>query len=230
VGTAVVVVGIAAGSVHGQAAATYVPPTLVSGNSPSALPPLSQVVGGGEVALEVTVDASGAASTIDVLRTTPPYTDLLLAAVRSWRFEPAREETMEPATDGRAGAPTRVNVPSKVLVFGINNSPTVLGPSLATPPATVKSASPEVAFPSSTSSPPTAPNSTTSVIMLLEVRVGADGRVENARILRSAASYDQLALSAVRGWSFRAARRGNRTVPSMAYVVFGFPIPTNAGR
>lgn len=207
---------------------TYVPAVLISGNSPSALPPLSQVVGGGEVMLEVGVDAAGRPSTIDVLRTTPPYTDILVAAVRTWRFDAAREETPAPPTAGRGAPPSRTNVPSKVLVVGINNSPTVIGPSLGTPPETVRNASAEVALPSSTSSPPTASNSVVSVVMLIEVSVGADGRVGSTRILRNAASYDQLALEAVRGWSFRAARRGNRPVPSMVYVVFGFPIPTNA--
>ena len=64
---------ITAGILHAQAPApVYLPPLLVSGNNPATLPPLSQVVGGGEVALEVTIDQTGVPTRIDVLRKTPP--------------------------------------------------------------------------------------------------------------------------------------------------------------
>src|SRR6187402_2962295 len=150
-------------------APVYVPPLLISGNSPAALPPLSQVVGGGEVALEVSIDQAGVPTKIDVLRKTPPYTDLLVAAVQRWRFTPARLETAVAASAGKPASTSRVDVASRALVVAINNSPTVIGPSLGTPPETVKSASAEVAWPADLYAPPTAPQSAVSVVVLVEV-------------------------------------------------------------
>src|SRR5207253_7890731 len=55
---------------------SYTPPHLVRGDLPSLPPPT--VVGGGEVLIEATVDQTGALTRPVVLRTTPPYTNIVL--------------------------------------------------------------------------------------------------------------------------------------------------------
>ncbi len=64
--------------------------------------PLPQIplhaVGGGEVILEVSVTRGGIVSEITAARSSPPFTDVMTAAVRGWRFQPA-EDTV--AVDSR---------------------------------------------------------------------------------------------------------------------------------
>src|SRR6266446_5830043 len=73
---------------------------LRHGRIPSHSP---YVAGPGEVLLEVAVEVSGAVGEIRTLRSTPPFTDLLRAAVKEWAFEPAR-------TGGGVGVPSRLLV------------------------------------------------------------------------------------------------------------------------
>ena len=85
--------------------------------------------------LDVTVGSGGQVDTIERLRVTPPYTDLVTAAVEGWRFTPAEMTT----TDGRRKAE------SHVLVIGVYRPPALyLGGSLGetprdvgTPPASI---------------------------------------------------------------------------------------------
>jgi hypothetical protein len=77
-------------------------------------PPLA---GGGQVLIELDVSASGEVAKVTVLRSTPPFTDLLREAVEGWRFTAAREPRGEPGE--------LVAVDSKVLVAGFFRPPTL---------------------------------------------------------------------------------------------------------
>src|SRR5215472_14865723 len=59
----------------------FVPAEFRSGTLPNM--PDVQVVGGGQVLLAVLVDRDGRVGIIDVVRSTPPFTKLMTAAVRS---------------------------------------------------------------------------------------------------------------------------------------------------
>src|SRR5580658_9955228 len=57
-----------------------------------ALPAMpAQAASGGEVFLELTISPSGGVTGVAPLRTTPPFTQLLIGAVRTWQFLPAEE-------------------------------------------------------------------------------------------------------------------------------------------
>ena len=71
---------VLAGAVAGQG---FVPARLASGSVPERQP--VQAVGGGEVLLELAVDDDGAVVRVATLRDTPPFTELLRAAVASLR-------------------------------------------------------------------------------------------------------------------------------------------------
>ena len=103
------------------------PARYVSGELP-AIP--VQTVGAGQVFVELAVTASGTVSTATILRATPPFTDAVVSAVQSWRFDPARDsdDPKEPLRD----------TPSTVLVAAIFRPPTMLnGPVAGTPPKDV---------------------------------------------------------------------------------------------
>jgi len=204
-------------------AARYSPARYQSGG----LPPLPQMaVGGGEVLLAITVDRAGLVAALRPLRATPPFTDLVIDAVRGWRFAPATEVTGDP---GRSGEPRRTPVASTVLVAAVFRPPALRGPTLGELPEDVAAASPETAFPLSTTMPPYPPTARSGGVVLLEALIGADGAMADATIIRPAPPFDDAARSALLRWTFRPARRAGAPVPTFVYVLFGFRVPVVIG-
>src|SRR6478672_8387468 len=79
-----------------------------------AVPPIPfQAAGGGEVFLELSVDAHGVVQDVTTLRATPPFTEWMTRAVRAWRFDPAVEKSAPQA--GRRGEPAKAPIASTVL-------------------------------------------------------------------------------------------------------------------
>lgn len=176
-----------------------------------------QVLGGGQVLIEVTVSRGGQVSQLANLRTTPPFTDLVLDVVRGWTFRPA-EQAQE---DGTVDA-----VESKVLVAAMFRPPTLLNtPGVGEVPRDVGSPSEEVPFPTAIAEPFYPPGALGERVVLLEVEVRADGTVRGLRVVRSGAGFDQTATDALAQWRFRPARRNGEAIAAFAYVIFGFQQP-----
>jgi TonB family protein len=188
------------------------------------------VIGGGEVLLEVEVGADGSVGEIEVLRDTAPFTDLLLASVRSWQFEPA-EVPDDDVDVGPTEAPeVRRKTASSVLVGGVFRAPALTGPTLGEVPSDRETPTAGVPFPVEVIKPTMPPGAFASGVVLVEVLVGTDGRVEDASVVRSDPAFDSAALDTAQGWRFRPARVGGRAVTSRAYLVFGFQLPVIVGR
>src|SRR3989304_7833856 len=83
---------------------TFVPAPYRSGSLPVQPP---QVVAGGQVLREVKVGNDGKVLQAVSLRSTPPFTELLLEGVRLWRFEPAEYQGEERAAGGVSAAALR---------------------------------------------------------------------------------------------------------------------------
>ncbi len=176
--------------------------------------------GGGEVLLELEVSSSGEVTGVTVLRKTPPFTDPLRQAVGGWRFAPARE-VLEPPE-----APVAVN--SKVLVAGFFRPPTLYNaPARGEAPEDVAPPSADVPFPVTMVAPFYPPTAYLhmSQMVVIEVEVGAEGKVTSSKVIRRAESLDAAATDAAREWRFLPARRDGKAVPSIAYIVFGFREP-----
>ena len=60
--------------------------------------------------------------------------------------------------------------------------------------------------------------------VLIEATIGADGKVHNARVLRSVAALDQAALDAVRQWEFEPSRVNGEAVAVMMVIVVTFAL------
>ncbi len=180
-------------------------------------PPMT--LGGGEVLLELDVSASGDVGTVTVLRTTPPFGDLLRQAASGWRFEPAREVQED------ADAPVAVD--SKVLVAGFFRPPTLYSaPARGEVPEDVAVASAETPFPTSMVAPLYPPKAYfhLSQTVAIEVEIGVKGEVTSSKVIRPAETEDlsNAALEASKEWRFRPSRRNGKAVPAVAYIVFGF--------
>jgi TonB family protein len=197
---------VLAGAVAGQG---FGPARLVAGSLPPRQP--VEAVGGGEVLLELAVGEDGAVARVATLRDTPPFTNLLRAAVAGWHFEPA-------AVNGRA---TRTSV----LVAAVFRPPVLLGPAPGTPPREVASPCAEIPFPVDSVVPPYPPTALGDGLVLVELTVGTDGTVTDARGVQAPAPFGRAALDAARRWRFRPASRQDRPAAARAYLVFGFRSP-----
>ena len=206
---------------------SWTPARLERGQPP---PTPVVAVAGGEVFLELTVAATGAVVRADTLRTTPPFTDAVLSTVRGWSFRPA-ERTTERITGSPPAIVTELvtePVESKVLVVAIYRPPSLLAPTLGNPPRNIASASAEVAFPRTTTTPGYPPLALYDGTVLMEIAVGRDGRVADVAVLQSAAGFDQAALDAARQWTFQPARVAGLPEQAYAYVVMVFRQPVTS--
>jgi TonB family protein len=215
---------IAAAHVALTAAPAFHPAKYLDG-APPALPPTT-VVGGGEVMLEVDVTIGGAVRGVRTLRTTPPYTDAMIAATKTWRFAPAEIEVEPPPPSGQ---PRFKAVDSTVLVAAVFLAPALIGPTLGELPRDVGSESDSTPFPFATAPPLFPPRARDAGVVMIETMIDTGGQPTANRILRSSAAFDEPALAALRQWRFRPARVAGSSTPTLAYVIVGFRQPALAG-
>ena len=189
------------------------------------VPPLpAMALGGGQLFLELAVSGNGGVTKVTPLRTTPPFTDLVVDAVRDWQFRPA-EERVEPQPGGAGVPEARTPVASTVLVAAVFRPPSLNAPTLGEAARDIATASDETAFPLTTTVPLFPPSALSSGVVLLEGRVDPSGALTDVVTIRSAPPFDDAARAAVRQWSFRPARVRGRAVSTFAYILFGFPVP-----
>jgi protein TonB len=61
-------------------------------------------------------------------------------------------------------------------------------------------------------------------VVLVEILIGSDGRVRNARVLQSIPVLDKAALDAAYQWVFSPALKGGRPVATTAHLPISFKI------
>ena len=188
-----------------------------AGGGPPGLAPVA--VGGGQVIVELSLTATGSIERARTLRSTPPFTQMVLDALNSWRFTPATDDPLD--RDGKPEGPR--NVASKVIVAAIYRPPALQGPTLGERPREVATAAADVAFPTSIPEPLYPPTAPFGGVVIVEVRVSPSGAVSETRVVSPAAPFDQAALDAARQSRFRAA--AIKGADTYAYVIFGFPQP-----
>ena len=195
--TACVVVALAAVAAAAQ-------PALARFKAGTLPEPPAHNVGGGEVLLEVALDAGARVMSVRTLRDTPPYTETMRGAVGSWTFEPARNAQGE-------------GTPSLVLVAGSFRPPTSTGPAAGQPPKDVAAPSPGLPFPLTTAPALYPPQARGDAQVLVEMTVAAHG-TPSGRVVRGASGFDEPARQAAGQWRFRPT-------PGRVYVLFGFRQP-----
>jgi len=185
----------------------FVPASYVSGALPAA-PALA--VSGAEVFLELLVTREGRVDSIRTLRTTPPFTEAVIAAVRGWRFRPAE-----------AGGP----VGSPVFVAAMFTPPALNGPTLGEPPQDVALVSEESPMPIAPAPAEYPVRAVGNGTVLVEVTIDNASVLTDARVVVSAPAFDAAAVAAAKSWSFADAHRDGTAVTTHAYLLFGFQPP-----
>jgi TonB family protein len=206
IAVAVAAVGVVAGQADPLAA------RLQSGELP--IVPV-QAAAAGEVLLSLNVSAAGAVGAVDVLRTTPPFTDAVIAAVRAWRFAPAADEQRRP-------------VASRVLVGAMFGSPSLRVPTVGEPPKDVAPAATALPMPLTTPIPQYPPNARYPGTVMIETLVAPSGRVVAVTAIRPNPPFDESAMEAARGWLFRPAQGPGLPPNTYAYLIFAFRQPVIA--
>ena len=193
----------------------FTPPRLVK----TELSPLPAptIVGGGEVLIEATVDRTGRLTRPNVLRGTPPYTNMVLDTVATWRFEAASVRNV----DGRDEA---VDMP--IAIAAVYRPPVLMNaPTFGEVPKDWSKPSGDVAYPIAMEMPNYPPNALDGGVVLLEVTLNEAGAVTETRGIASTGGFDSAAREALSKWRFRGGMYRSRPVPTTAYVLFGFRPP-----
>jgi outer membrane biosynthesis protein TonB len=168
------------------------------------------------VILEVTVDPSGVPARVGLLRSTPPYSQMVIDAVSRWRFAPARSRT----PDGD------VAVQSSVIVTAVYRPPVLTnGPTLGETPKDVARGSGESPYPVGIVEPNYPPRAFTGGVIAYEVVLDEIGRIQNLRIVGEDPGFDAVAREALLQWKFRGGSVRGRPAPTSAYVIFAFSMP-----
>lgn len=177
----------------------------------------ANAVKAGIVTLAVNLDARGAVTRLDALRSSPALTDVAAAAVRTWGFAPA-------TLDGQA-------IPSVLIasvVFnsfspaGVSNLPAQIPLSSITPATYSGYVPPEITTACFAASPV---NSVAAGAVVLDVSIGKTGELAKVEVVRGVPALTQQALKAIRSWSFLPATFKGRAILSRMAVSFVFAPP-----
>lgn len=205
----------ASAALDAQPAATFSPPRILRAELPDL--PAPNVAGGGEVLIEATIDRNGALTRPVLLRSTPPYTNMVLNAVNRWQFKAAR------ASNGRD---PELAVDAPVLIAAVYRPPTLYnGPTLGEAPKDLAVASGDVPYPAALIAPSYPPNALSPAVLLFEVLLDESGRIREALPIATDAGFESAARDALMQWTFRPGLVRGRPAPATAYVLFGFRPP-----
>jgi TonB family protein len=201
-------VGLVLAAATAAAQGAWVPPRLATAQVGTA--PWN-AVSGGIAAYEVSLDETGAVVGASIVQDLPPFGAQLGEAVRSWRFEPARD-------GGRA-------VASRVLALGLFRPPALQFPAPSSPRYRDAVAPDEIPWPTSVVVPPYPPNAIGNGKVILEAAISNRGAVTDVRILSAPTAFDGAATDTARRWTYRPAARAGEAVASRVVLVFSFVAP-----
>ena len=171
-----------------------------------------QAVAAGEVLLSLNVSPTGAVGAVDVLRTTAPFTDAVVTAVRRWRFAPAVDDQRKPMA-------------SRVLVGAMFTAPSLRVPTVGAPPKDVTPAATALPMPLTTPMPLFPPSARFGGTVMLETLVGPSGKVVAVTVIHPSPPFDEPAMQAARSWLFRPPQGPGLPSNNYAYLIFAFRTP-----
>jgi TonB family protein len=137
------------------------------------------------------------------------FVDAAVTSVRQWRYDPPFEAPLTFTVQVPVGAPMMEFKAASVSVSGALR----VGGNIK-PPAKIKDVRPVY--------PPLAREAGVIGVVIIEVRIGTDGSVEEAHVLKSIPLLDQAALDAVKQWEFVPTWLNGAPVPIIMTVTINF--------
>lgn len=161
------------------------------------------------VILSLRIDPSGTVAETTTVEGPADLAGIAAAAARQWRFSPNAAETTVLVGFNPAAASADLGQPA-VLVGGD-----------VRPPAKIRDWKPVY--------PREAIDANAQGIVILELRMAADGSVAEARVLRSVPLLDRAAIDAVLKWKFTAAGFPVEMTVTVNFTLAGGPAPVSGG-
>jgi TonB family protein len=154
----------------------------------------------------------------------PAFVQSALVSVRGSRYDPPAEAPLT------FSLPVRIGAAPEIMAFQpAGNAPRGQHTSTPTddnamrvgggikPPMKMRDVRPVY--------PAIAREANVSGVVILEIRIGSDGSVEDARVLRSIPLLDQAALDAVKQWKFKPTLLNGQPVPIFMTTTINFALP-----
>lgn len=135
------------------------------------------------------------------------FVDAALTSVRQWRYDAPFEAPLTFTVQVPFGAPIMEFQPAPV------NGALHVGGNIK-PPTKTKDVKPTY--------PPAAREAGITGVVIIEVRIGTDGSVEDAHVLKSIPLLDEAALDAVKQWQFVPTLLNGQPVPIVMTVTINF--------
>ncbi len=159
--------------------------------------------------LEGVAKGDGRVDAAESRRTFEALFDSVAASVRQWRYDPPFEAPLSFVVD------VPFSKGPEVMAFKPRQEGDALrvGGNIKSP-VKIKDVKPVY--------PPIAREAGVAGVVIIEVRIGTDGRVEDGRVLRSIPLLDQAALDAVKQWEFAPTLMNGVAVPIMMTVTINF--------
>jgi periplasmic protein TonB len=111
--------------------------------------------------------------------------------------------------------PVRIGVAPEIMTFSPRDNALRVGGNIKTP---VKIYDVKPVY------PPVAQAAGVSGVVIIEARIGTDGGIEDARILRSIPLLDEAALDAVKQWRFTPTLLNGQAVPIVMTMTVNFTL------
>ena len=172
----------------------------------------------GVVILEARIGADGEVEEAAVLRSIPMLDEAALDAVRQWAFTP----TLLNGEPVPVILTVTVNftLQDDAATHTIQTAGALRVGGAVKPPKKIRDVRP--AYPAE------ARDARVSGVVILEVRIGPGGEVEDAVVLRSVPMLDEAALDAVRQWAFTPTLLNGQPVPVIMTVTVNFTLQKDA--
>jgi protein TonB len=153
------------------------------------------------------------------------YMDAALVSVRQWRYDPPAEAPLSFTVPVRIGKAPEIMAfksagpaPKDAIVTSDDGALRVGGNIKA--PVKVRDVRPAY--------PPLAQAANVTGVVIIEVRIGIDGRVETAHVIKSIPLLDQAALDAVKLWEFTPTLMNGQPVPIIMTTTINFSLEGSA--
>jgi protein TonB len=172
--------------------------------------------------LEKSVRGLPADTAATIRQAAPAFIEATLASVRQWRYEPP---AVGPLT---FAVPVRIGAAPEIMGFKAAGNAAGVG-------GTIKSSDGALRVGGAIKAPlkildvrpiypPVALAARVAGVVIIEARIGADGSVEEAHVLRSIPLLDEAALDAVKQWRFTPTLLNGQAVPIMMTMTVNFTL------
>jgi TonB family protein len=172
--------------------------------------------------MEAIVRSFSAETAAAIRQAVPGFMDAALASVRQWRYEPPAEGPLT------FSVPVRIGTAPEIMAFKAAGNASRSGGAINHPDNALRVGggikAPLKILDVRPVYPPLAKAARISGVVIIEARIGTDGGIEDAHVLRSIPLLDEAALDAVKQWRFTPTLLNGQPVPIIMTMTVNFTL------